>query len=247
MHCVKVTTIGIVGLALLAGACNREVGESAATTAREDASANVDRKADLQRERDDEISGLEKRVAEIEREYAQANEKVASGEKKATAGLREEVKEDVTNVKTAVSDLRTTTPENWWQRHEEAMKRTADDIEADVSRLAGKVTPAPSPAKTGTAGENLDNAPFTSRRDRFVADLRARVDAMSRALDNIKARGPQETELEDTRARVNKLGDDVDRLRSASADDWWDVSKVRVTEYVDRLEASVNRLDDNKS
>ena len=126
------------------------------------------------------------------------------------------------------------------------MKRTASDIEADVSRLAGKVTPAPLPPRTDAAGDNIDNAPFTSRRDRFVADLRARVDAMSRALENVKARGPQETELEDTRARVNKLGDDIDRLRSAEADDWWDVTRVRVSEYVDRVEASVNRLDDNK-
>ena len=70
---------------------------------------------------------------------------------------------------------------------------------------------------------------------------------MERALDSVKARGAQETELEDARARVKKLEDDVDRLRSASADDWWDVSKVRVTEYLDRVEASVNRLDDDKS
>ena len=46
---------------------------------------------------------------------------------------------------------------------------------------------------------------------------------------------------------TKKLGDDVDRLRSASADDWWDVTKTRVNEYVDRVEASVKRLDDNKS
>jgi hypothetical protein len=41
----------------------------------------------------------------------------------------------VANIKKAVADLRTTTPENWWDRHEQAMKRTADDIEADVQRL----------------------------------------------------------------------------------------------------------------
>ena len=74
-------------------------------------------------------------------EYAEANQKIVSGERKATAGLREELKEDVTNVKKAVSDLRTTTPENWWERHEDAMKRTADDIQADVVRLAGKIDP----------------------------------------------------------------------------------------------------------
>jgi hypothetical protein len=50
---------------------------------------------------------------------------------------------------------------------------------------------------------------------------------MERALDDVKARGAKATEIEDVRARVNKLGEDVDRLRSASADDWWDVSKAR--------------------
>jgi hypothetical protein len=45
---------------------------------------------------------------------------------------------------------------------------------------------------------------------------------------------------------VKKLGDDLDRLARASADDWWDVSKARVTDYLDRVEASVKRLDDNK-
>ena len=65
------------------------------------------------------------------------------------------------------------------------------------------------------------------------------------ALDGIKASGARETEVEDARARVKKLAEDVDRLGAASADDWWDVSKARVTEYVDRVEDSVERLDDN--
>jgi archaellum component FlaC len=247
MHYQNMATIGIVALALAAGGCNRDVGESRDTTAREERTPNVDRTAELQRERNEEISRLDERVADIERDYAQANQKVVSGDRTATAGLREELKEDVTNVKTAVADLRTTTPENWWDRHEAAMRRTADDIDADVSRLAGKVTPTPPQATSRTTGENVSTEPFTSRRDKFVADLRARVDAMEQALDKVKTRGAQETELEDTRARVKKLGDDVDRLRSASADDWWDITKARVSEYVDRVEASVKRLDDNKS
>jgi len=246
MHCQNMATIGIVALALAAGACNRDASESRDTT-REERPPAVDRAAELQRDRNEEISRLDKRVSDIERDYAQANQKVVSGDRTATAGLREELKEDVTNVKTAVNDLRTTTPENWWGRHEAAMRRTADDIEADVSRLAGKVTSTPPQATTRTAGENVSTEPFTSRRDKFVDDLRARVDAMQQALDRVKARGAQKTEIEDTRARVKKLGDDVDRLRSASADDWWDVTKTRVNEYVDRVEASVKRLDDNKS
>jgi hypothetical protein len=105
-----------------------------------------DRKAEIQRDHEQDISRLDERVAAIERDYADANQKVASGDRTATAALREEVKEDVANVKKAVTDLRTTTPENWWDRNEAAMKQTADDIEADVSRLAGKVTSPHTPA-----------------------------------------------------------------------------------------------------
>ena len=245
MHYGKVMSTGIFALTLAVGACNREAGESRTATARDETPATADRAAELQRQRADEISRLDTRVAEIEREYTNANEKVVSGKRTATSGLREELKEDVTNVKQAVNDLRTTTPENWWDRHEAAMRRTADDIEVDVSRLAGKVTHAPVEKRDAT-GDSPSNAPFTSRRDRFVADLRGRVDAMEQALDKVKTRGAQETEVEDTRARVKKLGEDVDRLRSASAEEWWDVSKTRVTEYLDRVENSVNRLDDNK-
>jgi len=246
MHYGKVMSTGIVALTLAVGACNRDRGESRTADVPDRAAANVDRTAELQRQRADEISRLDKRVADIERKYSEANENVATGKRTATAGLREEVKEDVTNVKEAVNDLRTTTPDNWWERHEVAMRRTEKDVEEDVTRLGGKVTPAPV-EHASAAGEHPSDAPFTSRRDRFVADLRARVDAMEKALDNVKTRGAQKTEVDDTRARVKKLGDDVDRLRSASADDWWDVSKARVTEYLDRVENSVNRLDDNRS
>ena len=243
MHYRDLPTIGVVVLALTAGACERNVSSSRDATVREE-TANADRTAEKQRDRDQEISRLDERVAGIERNYADANQKVASGDRTATTALREEVKEDVTNVKKAVTDLRTTTPENWWDRNEEAMKQTADDVEADVSRLAGKVTSPHTPA-TKTA-EGASTEPFTSRRDKFLADLRARTDAMERALDDVKAKGARQTEVEDTRARLKKLTGDIDRLRSASADDWWDVTKSRVTEYVDRVEASVKRLDDNK-
>ena len=246
MHYGKAATIATVALTLAAGACNREVSESR-EAAREEPRPNPDRTAELQRERDGEISRLDNRVTEIEREYAEANQKVVSGSRTATAGLREELKEDVSNVKQAVTDLRTTTAANWWDRHEEAMKRTAGDIEQDVRRLAGSLPAVQPQGTTGTTGENVSTAPFTSRRDRLVADLRARVDAMEKALDGVKARAAQETEVEDVRARVAKLGDDLDRLRSAEADDWWDVTKSRVTDYVDRVERSVGRLDDNKN
>lgn len=235
--------VGIVVPTLAVGACNRRP-DSEESVARDRATNTAEDAAKRQQERAEEISQLDKRVAEIDREYTEANQKVAAERKTPTVGLREELKEDVSNVKQAVNDLRTTTPDNWWARHEKAMRRTADDIEADVARLAGKVKPASAPTTRDADGETVSTAPFTSQRDEFVAQMRARVDVMKQALDNVKTRGPEETEVEDVRARINKLADDVDRLKSASPDDWWDVTKARVTEYVDRIDRSVNRLDD---
>ena len=74
--------------------------------------------------------------------------------------------------------------------------------------------------------------------------MKGRVNTFRRSLDPVKANGPHEAELKDTKARVEKLAEDLDKLASASADDWWDVTKDRVEAYLDRVEASVKRLDD---
>jgi hypothetical protein len=228
-------------------ACNRESGSSSNPPLRSDTDDSA-RSAAAQRERQDDINKLNERVTKLDREYAEKTQKLATGRRTASTGLRDEVKEDVSNVKRAVEDLSTTTPENWWERHEQALERTADDIEADVRRMAGKsATVRPSAgAGTGTKGDTVSAAPFTSRRDAFVNKMRLRIDAMQDALKNVKATGTRETERDDTRARLKKVDDDLDRLSRASADDWWNVSKARVTDYVERVEGSVGRLDDNK-
>ena len=124
------------------------------------------------------------------------------------------------------------------------MRRTADDIEADVARLAGKVTPK-QPEKTADAeGEKVSTEPFNVTARCVRRDMRARIDAMEQALDKVNASGPRKQKSKTCAHAMNKLGDDIDRLNSASPDDWWDVTKARVTEYVDRIEGSVNRLDD---
>ena len=233
-------TLSALSFVVVGSACNSNPAE----TRTDDAAVSTERAADAQQERNDEISGLDRRIADIEREYTEKSAKIATGAREATAGLKEELKEDVANVRQAVADLRSTTPDNWWERHEQAIARTADDVEADVRRLAGKL--APVPAATGTTGEGVSTAPFTSRRDAFVARLQARIDAMEDALGKVDASGARETEIEDTRARVEKLREDIGRLRTAEADDWWDVTRTRVTEYLDRVEASVNRLDNDK-
>ena len=200
--------------------------------------------ADAARERNDEAAEIEKRAVDLERRWTEMEGKLAGKSVKATTALRAEVKEDVTNVRAAVADLKTTTPQNWWERHERAMEQTAKDIEADVRPFVkGQPEAKPAPA-TETA---VAAAPFESRRDQFVARLRARADRMEAQLKDVKAEGARETELKDTRARVEKLKDDIDRLGKASADDWWKISVARVREYIDRVEDSIQRLDDDKA
>lgn len=227
-----------------AGACTREAAQETSTA---DVEAKTDRAAELQRERDRDITQLTERVAEVERKYQQQTIERPRGTAGATDGLREETQEDVKNIRRAVDDLKTTTADNWWDRHEQAMSRTADDIEADVRRLSG-ARELPEARKNTTTAPGADiasSAPFTSRRDRFVKELRARIESWETALAKVTGRGARETEVDDVRARVGKLDEDLDRLDKATSDDWWAMTKARVGDYIDRVEKSVARLDDN--
>lgn len=216
--------------------CNRqEPAQETVATAERAADPSVE-------ERNDDAAELEKRVAEIERKWTEMQAEVKEEGRAPTAALREEVKEDVANVREAVADLKTTSPANWWERHQQATERTLEDIEQDVERFAKGRAPAPviTPEPVGTT------ASFEERRDAWVAGARARLDAWEERLKDVKADGAQETELEDTRARIDKLQDDLDRLSRGSADEWWDVSAARVREYIDRVERSIGRLDNDE-
>jgi hypothetical protein len=231
---------GLLALALGGVACNQSAKDPRQEAIKEDAKV-ADAAAAVEKERNDEIARLNDRVAEIERDYANKSAVLASGKRTATASLREEVQEDVNHAKQAVANLSTTTSDNWWQREEDALRATLDDVAADVKHLGGVVAePATAP------GETAATAPFTSRRDSFVAAMKGRVDAFERALEKVKAKGARETELRDTRDRVKKIASDLDALAGASADEWWNVSRDRVRDYLDRVEASVKRLDNNK-
>jgi DNA repair exonuclease SbcCD ATPase subunit len=236
MPYAKLTTVALLAAAITATACNRT--EPAEEPAREDnAAAEV-------REREREAAELEKRVIDVEQRWNEMQAEVKEEARTPTAALQAEVKEDVANVKQAVAALKTTSADNWWERHEEATERTIDDVEADVRRFT-KATITPAPAET--AEPVGTTAGFEDRRDQFVARVRARIDALEEALARVKADGPNQTELEDTRARIDKLQDDLDRLRNVSPDEWWDVSSERVSEYIDRLERSIGRLNDDKT
>ena len=197
-----------------------------------------------QRERSEEAAELERRAANLESQWTEMQTTVNTKQRTATAGLRDEVAEDVKNARAAVADLKTTTPENWWERHERALERSVSDVQTDVQRLA-KQKAIPEPTEKAETGATA--AGFPERRDAFVSRLDARLGAMKQQLDTVNAKGAMETELQDTKARIDKLEEDLDELGRVSPDAWWDVSSERVGEYIERVEASIKRLDDNKT
>jgi len=244
MYRKRLTAISALAIAVAVSACGRDSAQPVSPAA----DPSADRAAQAERRREQELSTLDDRVAAIERSYEEKTAAIpqGTGGKTASGRLRDDVKGDVADVKEAVKDLRTTTAENWWNRYEDALKRAADEVESDVKAISPtKRLPAPKEETrpADASGQTVSTAPFTSQRDKFVSEMRTRFDAMNKVLDNVKATGPRKTALEDLRARVKTLADDVDRLRSASADDWWDLSKARVSDDVDRVERSVARLD----
>jgi hypothetical protein len=204
----------------------------------------AEKRAAEQRERSEKAAELDRRAANLESQWTEMQTKVKTRGRTATAGLREEVEEDVKNARTAVADLKTTTEENWWERHERALERSVSDVQADVQRLTKQKN---LPERTEKAEPVGTTTGFTERRDAFVSRLRARVDGMEEQLNKTKATGALETEVQDTKARIDKLQQDLDELRRVSPNDWWNVSSERVAEYIERVEGSIKRLDDDKA
>ena len=204
----------------------------------------IEERAAAQRARSEEAAELERRAANLDSRWTEMQTTAQTRGRTATAGLRQEVAEDVKNARAAVADLKTTTEANWWERHERALERAVTDVQADVQRIAKQKTmlePTEHAGQVGTAAE------FAGRRDAFACRLRARVDAMEEQLDRTKAKGALEIEVRDTKARIDKLQDDLDELRGVSSGAWWDVSSERVGQYIERVEESIKRLDDNKA
>lgn len=237
MRYAKLITTVAVAAALGASACNRQ--QTTDESVVQDTGAE-DRQRQQQQ---DEAVQLEQRASELEREWNELETRLANETAEATTAVKAEVKEDVANVREAVAELRTTNPENWWERHERVVERTLEDVEQDVKRYARNWNPPEVADEVGTSGANDT---WEARRDRLVNRIERRVEAMEDALENVEVRGAQETEVEDTRARVRKLREDGTRLRNASEEDWWEITKERVTEYIDRVDRSIDRLGNER-
>ena len=236
MRYAQLATILAFSAALTATACNRAqpAAEEAAATVRDEA-------AEARAKMESEAAELETKVDNLDREWNEMTAKMAAEKNKATTALQAEVKEDIANAKEAVADLKTTTEANWWERHEQRMERTADDVEADVKRFARKWSAPKIEAEVAAAGDAWE-----ARRDRFAARMEARIEAMENALKDVDVKGAAETEVEDTRARLKKMREDTDRLKNATEKDWWDITRARVNDYIERVDRSIRRLDDDK-
>jgi hypothetical protein len=236
MRHTLIPTVAITSLMLVGcdGGAPASEPDRAATSAAEQQAAQ-------QRERSEQAAELERRATNLESQWTEMQTKVKTRGKTATAGLREEVAEDVQNAKAAVADLKTTTEQNWWERYERALEQSVRDVQTDVQRLTQQKA-APAPADTL---EPAAASTFAERRDAFVNRLRARVDTMEEQIDETRASGARETERKDAKARIDKLQEDLDRVKNVSADDWWDASTERVSDYIGRVQDSIERLDDN--
>ena len=233
-------TAVLAGAVIFVTACSRQE-----RTADADRTGDANRVAatDVQRDRDADINRLQQRLDDVDRKWADQEKKLEQERASASAAMRTKVTEDLKNARQAIENLKTTTPENWWEREEGVLQQTTAQLERDVRRFTGR--PISPTTETKPRSTEKDTA-FAARRDQFINDLQPRVDAMKKQLDRITAKGTESTERKDIRARVNKLGDDLAALRNASPDDWWKISRDRVGDYIDRMEKSVGRLDDNK-
>jgi hypothetical protein len=241
MSYFRFRTAALVTAVIFVTACSRQQ-----TTGNADRTGDANRVAttDAQNDRDADINHLQQRLDAVDRKWADQEKKLEQERATATASLRTQVTQDLKNARQAIENLRTTTAANWWEREEDVLRQNTSELERDVRRFTGR--PIRPDAQTKPKSTEQDTA-FAASRDQFINDLQPRVDSMKKQLDRISAKGTENTERKDIRARVNKLSDDLAALRNASPDDWWKISRDRVSDYLDRLETSVGRLDDNKA
>ena len=238
MRSTRLAIFAICALALAPSACTRPAQQEA----REEA-AEVDREVDqLQQRRVEETARLEQRVNELERKWDQSQAKLEGRTDAAAKRARTEIQEELADAKRELAELKTVDANNWWERHEREWERSAADAEADVKRFARRWAPAVEDKAAAVAG---DSETWAARRDRLVNATQRRLDAMEQALRDIDGPDVDKEDVEETRARVRAMREENERLRQATDDDWWDVTRDRVTRTVDRIEDRIDRLVTN--
>ena len=238
MRSARLAVFAICAAALASSACTRPAQQEV----REEA-AEADREVDqLQQRRVEETARLEQRVNELERKWDQAQAKLEGRTDAAAKRARGEIQEELADAKRELAELKTVDVDNWWERHEREWERSAADTEADVKRSARRWTPAVEDKAAAVAG---NSETWAARRDRLVNAAQRRLDAMEQALRDIDGPDVDKEDVEETRARVRAMREENERLRKATDDDWWDVTRDRVTRTVDRIEDRIDRLVTN--
>jgi len=171
----------VIAIALSLPGCNRT--QNASETSSADASRTSI--ANAQRDRDQDVNRLQAHLNDLDQKWADKEKKLVEQRAAASAAMRADVKQDLQNAREAVANLKTTTAENWWEREEDVLVRTTAELEGDVQRFP-RLRKAPT-----TAGKDSQAAAhetsFVARRDAFVTQLQARVDAIKQDLDSVKA------------------------------------------------------------
>ena len=216
----------------VAGACNRST--PASDDARQDAAAP----ATDARER--ETASLEQRLNELEKEWQQARQRLSDQARRNAPRLTTAIDEDFSAARESLRDLRQSTAQDWWQRQEQQLERAAERAEQSVRTFARDWSPSTKDESVGTAGDA--NADWSARRDALVTRLEQRVRDMEQALERLDPRDFDHAELEHARERVDLMKEDAERLRGASEDEWWELTKERVRAQLDRLDAAIDRL-----
>lgn len=185
---------------------------------------------------DQEVAEFENRLDALERDWNAAQERLGDQAASTAAAARRTIDEELRELRASIDELRTTTAQNWWDRQERQLERTAERVQQDVRRVARSWTPAEASDEVATSGETSD---WRARRDALVSGLERRIRDMEEALEGLDPRDPG---VEQARERVQHMKDDAERVRGASEDGWWEITKARIRVSLDRVDAAIDRL-----
>jgi hypothetical protein len=193
--------------------------------------------------RQNETMELDNRLAAVEHEWQEVQAALSRQASAVSAEVKTRVQDDLKDAREAIAELRTTTAENWWERQERQIERAAENLEQDVRRYARNWKAPDTTGETGTAGETSD---WHVRRDQLIARMQARIEALEAALRDVSVRDADKADVEDTRMRVKQLREDTGRLRDTTEQDWWDVTTQRLERSIERIDAAIDRITNNR-
>jgi DNA repair exonuclease SbcCD ATPase subunit len=208
------------------------------------------RTADVQTEQRQEIEEravhMEQRVSELERKLSEMTAKPEE-QRAVSANRVGDIREDLNELRQEIADLRTTEPQNWWDRTERSVERAWNDVQSDAR---GRGVTARAPTETeGTADREatppVAGQDLSARREQFVNRMESDIKALEQELDKLDRAGRNVANVDDVRDELKDLKEEVASLRTANENDWWDITKKRLDRTADRIERQIDKLDDD--